>query len=63
MNGIAAASDADKDTTAASIDPFWDASETWLVLGVGILPVAFPSAHGAIPGAPACCRQMPTANG
>jgi len=31
-----------------SIGPFWDANETWLVLGVGILLVAFPSAHGAI---------------
>ena len=63
MNGIAAASDADKDTTAASIDPFWDASETWLVLGVGILPVAFPSAHGAILDALACCGETPTATG
>ena len=30
----------------ASIGPFWDANETWLVLGVGILLVAFPLAHG-----------------
>jgi cytochrome d ubiquinol oxidase subunit II len=35
----------------ASIGPFWDANETWLVLGVGILLVAFPVAHGAILGA------------
>ena len=27
----------------ASIGPFWDANETWLVLGVGILLVAFPA--------------------
>ena len=32
----------------ASIGPFWDANETWLVLGVGILLVAFPHAHGVI---------------
>lgn len=32
----------------ASIGPFWDANETWLVLGVGILLVAFPQAHGII---------------
>src|SRR6185295_5663255 len=31
-----------------SIGPFWDAHETWLVLGVGILLVAFPAAHGVI---------------
>lgn len=32
----------------SSIGPFWDANETWLVLGVGILLVAFPKAHGII---------------
>jgi cytochrome d ubiquinol oxidase subunit II len=32
----------------ASIGPFWDANETWLVLGVGILLIAFPSAHSLI---------------
>ncbi len=42
------ADDADKDTMIASIGPFWDANETWLVLGVGILLVAFPIAHGVI---------------
>ena len=31
-----------------SIGPFWDANETWLVLGVGILLVAFPAAHGVV---------------
>ena len=35
----------------ASIGPFWDANETWLVLGVGLLLVAFPVAHGEILGA------------
>ncbi|MDJ0654065.1 MAG: cytochrome d ubiquinol oxidase subunit II [Xanthomonadales bacterium] len=45
---IAGADDAEKDTMIASIGPFWDANETWLVLGVGILLVAFPTAHGVI---------------
>src|SRR6476620_433762 len=36
------------DLMVASIGPFWDANETWLVLGVGILLVAFPRAHGMI---------------
>jgi cytochrome bd ubiquinol oxidase subunit II len=44
------ADDADKDTMIASIGPYWDANETWLVLGVGILLVAFPVAHGVILG-------------
>lgn len=37
-----------KDTMIASIGPFWDANETWLILGVGLLLVAFPAAHGVI---------------
>ncbi|NCT96598.1 MAG: cytochrome d ubiquinol oxidase subunit II [Comamonadaceae bacterium] len=37
-----------KDTMIASIGPFWDANETWLVLGVGVLLVAFPKAHGIV---------------
>ncbi len=41
---------AQKDAMIASIGPFWDANETWLVLGVGVLLVAFPSAHGVILG-------------
>ncbi len=44
------AGDDDKDRMIASIGPFWDANETWLVLGVGILLVAFPAAHGVILG-------------
>ncbi len=40
-----------KDRMIASIGPFWDANETWLVLAVGLLLVAFPQAHGAILGA------------
>ncbi|QDL55174.1 cytochrome d ubiquinol oxidase subunit II [Rhodoferax aquaticus] len=43
--------EAQKDTMIASIGPFWDANETWLVLGVGVLLVAFPMAHGLILGA------------
>ena len=39
-----------KDMMIASIGPFWDANETWLVLGVGILLTAFPLAHGVILG-------------
>ena len=39
---------AEQDVMVASIGPFWDANETWLVLGVGILLVAFPHAHGVI---------------
>jgi cytochrome d ubiquinol oxidase subunit II len=48
---LRSASDGDKDTMIASIGPFWDANETWLVLGVGILLTAFPLAHGVILGA------------
>ncbi len=32
----------------SSIGPFWDANETWLVLAIGLLLVAFPTAHGTI---------------
>lgn len=42
--------EAQKDSMIASIGPFWDANETWLVLGVGVLLVAFPMAHGVILG-------------
>ena len=45
------ATDAQKDTMISSIGPFWDANETWLVLGVGILLIAFPKAHGMVLGA------------
>ena len=38
----------EKDRMIASIGPFWDANETWLVLGVGLLLVAFPMAHGVV---------------
>jgi cytochrome d ubiquinol oxidase subunit II len=46
-----AASAAEQSVMVSSIGPFWDANETWLVLGVGILLVAFPRAHGVILGA------------
>ena len=42
------ASPAERDVMIASIGPFWDANETWLVLGVGILLIAFPKAHGLV---------------
>lgn len=42
------ATDAEKDIMVSSIGPFWDANETWLVLGVGVLLVAFPMAHGLV---------------
>jgi cytochrome d ubiquinol oxidase subunit II len=46
-----AATPAEQDLMVASIDPFWDANETWLVLGVSILLVAFPAAYGIVLGA------------
>ena len=51
------ATPAQQDTLVASIGPFWDANETWLVLGVGLLLVAFPVAHGIVLGA----LYLPTA--
>jgi cytochrome d ubiquinol oxidase subunit II len=45
---MAWADDDEKDRMIGSIGPFWDANETWLVLGVGLLLVAFPAAHGVI---------------
>jgi cytochrome bd ubiquinol oxidase subunit II len=41
----------EQELMVAAIGPFWDANETWLVLGVGILLVAFPVAHGIVLGA------------
>jgi cytochrome d ubiquinol oxidase subunit II len=45
---LARATPDEKDVMVASIGPFWDANETWLVLGVGILLIAFPVAHGVV---------------
>ncbi|MDW3183144.1 cytochrome d ubiquinol oxidase subunit II [Roseobacter sp.] len=42
------ADEQEKDRLVASIGPFWDANETWLVLAIGLLLVAFPPAHGII---------------
>ncbi|MCO6388846.1 cytochrome d ubiquinol oxidase subunit II [Aliihoeflea sp. 40Bstr573] len=42
------ATNEERDTMINSIGPFWDANETWLVLSVGLLLVAFPVAHGII---------------
>ena len=41
-------SEAQRDIMIASIGPFWDANETWLVFGVGIMLIAFPSAHSLL---------------
>jgi len=46
-----AATREEQELMVASIAPFWDANETWLVLGVGLLLVAFPVANGEILGA------------
>lgn len=46
-----AANEKEQSVMVSSIGPFWDANETWLVLGVGILLVAFPLAHGVVLGA------------
>jgi cytochrome d ubiquinol oxidase subunit II len=48
---LPAAEREEQDRMVASIGPFWDANETWLVLGVGLLLVAFPAAHGEVLGA------------
>jgi cytochrome d ubiquinol oxidase subunit II len=45
---FAIADDHEKDVMISAIGPFWDANETWLVLAVGLLLVAFPMAHGII---------------
>ena len=42
------ATDDEKDIMIASIGPFWDANETWIVLGIGVLLIAFPAAYGDI---------------
>ena len=42
------ATPAEQDKMIGSIGPFLDANETWLVLAVGLLLVAFPQAHGMI---------------
>ena len=44
------ATEEQKDVMIASIGPFWDANETWLVLGIAILLMVFPKAHGLVLG-------------
>jgi cytochrome d ubiquinol oxidase subunit II len=39
---------AKSDRMIASIGPFWDANETWLVMAVGLLLIAFPQAHSMV---------------
>ncbi len=48
---IPAASDEEQSVMVSSIGPFWDANETWLVLGIGILLSAFPGALLIVMGA------------
>jgi cytochrome d ubiquinol oxidase subunit II len=43
-----AATQQEQSVMVSSIGPFWDANETWLVLGVGILLAAFPAANGVV---------------
>jgi cytochrome d ubiquinol oxidase subunit II len=43
-----AATEQEQSLMVASIGPFWDANETWLVLGIGIMLAAFPRAHGVV---------------
>jgi len=45
-----AASDEEQSVMVSSIGPFWDANETWLVLGIGILLTAFPRALATVLG-------------
>jgi cytochrome d ubiquinol oxidase subunit II len=45
---MARADKSERDRMVATIGPFWDANETWLVLGIGLLLVAFPAAHGIV---------------
>ena len=40
--------DEQADTMIASIGPFWDANETWLVMAIGLLLIAFPEAHSIV---------------
>lgn len=42
------ATEEEKDHMIAAIGPFWDANETWIVLGIGVLLIAFPQAHGIV---------------
>src|SRR6187551_1720467 len=43
-----AAGESDRDRMMATIKPFWDGNETWLVLGGAGLMVAFPLAYSIV---------------
>jgi cytochrome bd ubiquinol oxidase subunit II len=43
-----AASDGEREQMMASVKPFWDGNETWLVMGGGGLLVAFPLAYSIV---------------
>jgi cytochrome d ubiquinol oxidase subunit II len=43
-----AESESDRDRMMATVKPFWDGNQTWLVLGGGGLLVAFPLAYAVI---------------
>jgi len=40
----------EQNVMVGSIGPFWDANETWLVLGAGVLFIAFPQANTIVLG-------------
>jgi len=40
--------EAHRNRMIASIGPFWDANETWLVLAIGLLLIAFPEAYNKV---------------
>src|SRR5678815_1292953 len=43
-----AANESEREQMMASVKPFWDGNETWLVLGGGGLLVAFPRAYAIV---------------
>lgn len=52
-----AAEEKKRDRMIDTIAPFWDANETWILLALGIIIVAFPAAQGIVFGA----LYLPTA--
>jgi cytochrome bd ubiquinol oxidase subunit II len=46
-----AATEEEQSVMVSSIGPFWAANETWLVLGIGLMLIAFPEASGIVLGA------------
>ena len=45
-----AATEEEQSVMVSSIGPFWDANETWLVLGIGLLITAFPGSLSIVLG-------------